>query len=337
MGRNLPVNHNPPWDVVPPTIEELWVPRCPQKGAHSQVAHGDSDRYGRAGACSSQHLGFPGKPNHPMEALARALPILVPPRIVPVPKSPGGTSPLHGLDALQDEAGHRPSLPLAQRLQGAAENRIWKKQRGLEHSQVTPEGCPVTSPGWGPGLGTSQRVLFPCGCHTGVAGGDGTCPSPSPRHRVRVGLGPLSQLHPWLSPPPSQPGDTPRGLSPILAPTLDVAPLAQGLQRWPPLQELAEFVPDFAGVTLTAGAAQHLPSHWRGHGTHQHCPGMSHHHGTPAGWPPHPAWWMVMPVPVPVLGCLSSPALFSSLLPSFSREPNSAPLSASSSPGTSVP
>lgn len=136
----------------------------------------------------------------------------------------------------------------------------------------------------------------------------------------------LSQLHPWLSPPTSQPGDTPRGLSlipsthprcspipaptphvaPPQAPTLDVAPLAQGLQCRPPLQELAEFVPDFARVALAAGTARCLPGHWWGRGTGHHHPkgpGCSRHVPPPQGagdtpwWPPHPARWMVLPVP----------------------------------------
>lgn len=55
-------------------------------------------------------------------------------------------------------------------------------------------------------------------------------------------------------------------------PTLDVAPLPQGLQRRPPLQELAEFVPDSAGVTL--GTARALPGRCRGHGAGQRHPGL---------------------------------------------------------------
>lgn len=57
------------------------------------------------------------------------------PWAVPVPKPHGGTSPLHGLDALLDEAGHGAALPLTQHLQGAAEDLVW---RG--HGEVSTGG-----------------------------------------------------------------------------------------------------------------------------------------------------------------------------------------------------
>lgn len=160
--------------------------------------------------------GIPGKTQPSNLGFTQSCPHPSAPEVVPVPEPRGGTSPLHGLDALQDKAGHRPPLPLAQRLQGAAENLIWKNQRALEHSWVTPKGCLVVGLGWGTGLGTSRSVLFPYRCDTGVAGGDGTCPSPSPRRQVGVGLG-SPTLYPWLFPPTFQLGATPRGLSSTLS------------------------------------------------------------------------------------------------------------------------
>ena len=124
--------------------------------------------------------GIPEKTQPPHFSFTQSCPQPRAPRVVPVPRPQGSTSPLHGLDALQDEARHRPPLPLAQRLQGAAENLIWKNQRGLEHDWLTPKGRPAAGQGWGTELGTSWRVPCPCGRGTGVAGGDGTCPSPSP-------------------------------------------------------------------------------------------------------------------------------------------------------------
>lgn len=52
----------------------------------------------------------------------------------------GGTSPLHGLDALQDEVWHRPPLPLTQRQQRTAKNLVWEHSGDMSTARGHQEG-----------------------------------------------------------------------------------------------------------------------------------------------------------------------------------------------------
>lgn len=101
--------------------------------------------------------------------------------VVPIPVPSSGTSPLHTLDAEQDETRHRPALPLAQHLQRAAENLIWKRRtqnRGLS----TQLGDTKMTPRWqGRCWGHHRRV------HSRKGGGKG-CDMPKPI-TVMLGLG----------------------------------------------------------------------------------------------------------------------------------------------------
>lgn len=148
-------------------------------------------------------------------------------------------------------------------------------------------------------------------------------PKPITLGLTLVGLGPPtpcpSSIPDCPHPPPSL-GTPQGGSAPSPAPTFDVAPLTQGLQRRPPLQELAEFVPDFVGVALAAGTARCLPGHWWGRGSGHRCPkrpGCSRHGPrTPGtlcgGHPTLPSGWLCWCHPgahpcarMPELTCLS--------------------------------